>query len=74
MRRPVPALRETAERLDLALVARGLVPTRARARDAVLRGHVRVDGMRVDKPSLTVRPDAAIAWTARLPAMFRGAR
>ena len=62
MRRPVPsASAEAAERLDLALVTRGLAPTRARARDAVLRGHVWVDGMRVDKPSLTVRPDAAIA-------------
>ena len=33
-----------ALRLDLALVARGLAPTRARARDAVLRGHVMVNG------------------------------
>ena len=31
-------------RLDLALVERGLAPTRARARDAVRRGAVRVDG------------------------------
>ena len=41
----------TALRLDLALVARGLAPTRARARDAVLRGHVRVNGRKVNIPS-----------------------
>ena len=33
-------------RLDQALVERGLVPTRARARDLILRGEVRI-GSRV---------------------------
>ncbi|SOC09965.1 TlyA family RNA methyltransferase [Stappia indica] len=42
------------ERLDQLLVARGLVESRARARDAILRGHVRVDGMAVDKPGQKV--------------------
>jgi 23S rRNA (cytidine1920-2'-O)/16S rRNA (cytidine1409-2'-O)-methyltransferase len=50
-----------AKRLDLALVERGLVPTRARARDAILRGHVTVDGRLAAKPSLNVEPDTAIA-------------
>ena len=45
-------------RLDQALVARGLAATRARARDAVLRGHVRVDGQPALKPSLAVAPAA----------------
>lgn len=45
---------DTALRLDQALVARGLAPTRARARDAVLRGHVRVDGQTATKPALMV--------------------
>ncbi len=48
-------------RLDQALVARGLAVTRARARDAVLRGHVRVDGKPVVKPSLAVAPEADLA-------------
>ena len=48
-------------RLDQALVARGLAATRARARDAVLRGHVRVDGKPVAKPSLAVLPEAELA-------------
>ncbi len=49
------------KRLDLALVERGLVRTRARARDAILRGHVTVDGRLVARPATTVEPDAAIA-------------
>ena len=49
------------KRRDLALVERGLVRTRARARDAILRGHVTVDGKLVARPATTVEPDAAIA-------------
>ncbi|MDR6633613.1 23S rRNA (cytidine1920-2'-O)/16S rRNA (cytidine1409-2'-O)-methyltransferase [Phyllobacterium sp. 1468] len=37
-------------RLDQLLVARGLFATRSRARDAILRGTVRVDGAVVTKP------------------------
>lgn len=47
-------------RLDNELVARGLAPTRARARDAVLRGHVTVDGRPADRPGVEVRAGAAI--------------
>ena len=49
------------KRLDLALVERGLVSTRARARDAILRGHVTLNGKLAARPSQTVEPDAAIA-------------
>ncbi|MCQ0987981.1 TlyA family RNA methyltransferase [Jiella marina] len=48
-------------RLDAELVARGLAPTRSRARDAVLRGHVTVDGRVATKSGLSVRPGAEIA-------------
>jgi len=44
----------TRQRLDEALVARGLYPSRSRARDAVLRGTVKVDGQPASKPSQTV--------------------
>lgn len=44
----------TKRRLDEALVARGLSPSRARARDAVLRGTVTVNGTRSAKPAQTV--------------------
>jgi len=48
------------QRLDVVLVARGLVPTRARARDLVLRGRVNVDGAVVTKPAAMVGPSAAL--------------
>jgi len=47
-------------RLDIALEQRGLVQSRARARDAVLRGTVRVNGAAVTKPSLLVEASDAI--------------
>jgi 23S rRNA (cytidine1920-2'-O)/16S rRNA (cytidine1409-2'-O)-methyltransferase len=47
-------------RLDIALVERGLAPSRARARDAVLRGAVSVNGAVVAKPGQEVGSDAAI--------------
>jgi 23S rRNA (cytidine1920-2'-O)/16S rRNA (cytidine1409-2'-O)-methyltransferase len=50
-----------SQRLDIALVERGLAPTRARARDAILRGHVTVNGTLAAKPAMTVDAEAAIA-------------
>ena len=44
----------TRQRLDEALVARGFYPSRSRARDAVLRGTVRIDGEAAAKPSQIV--------------------
>lgn len=41
----------TAQRLDEALVARGLAQSRSRARDAILRGTVLVNGVAARKPS-----------------------
>lgn len=41
-------------RLDLALEARGLLPSRSRARDAIKRGTVRVNGITATKPHQTV--------------------
>jgi len=48
------------QRLDLALEARGLLPSRARARDAVLRGTVKVNGVAARKPNQMVGADDAI--------------
>jgi 23S rRNA (cytidine1920-2'-O)/16S rRNA (cytidine1409-2'-O)-methyltransferase len=55
-----PSMTERS-RLDLALVARGLASTRARARDAILRGCVSVDGRVATAPSAPVAADAAIS-------------
>jgi 23S rRNA (cytidine1920-2'-O)/16S rRNA (cytidine1409-2'-O)-methyltransferase len=49
-----------AMRLDNALVDRGLAPSRARARDAILRGCVTIDGAPAAKPSATVMPGARV--------------
>ena len=44
-------------RLDLALEQRGLVPSRARARDAILRGTVSINGTPAHKPNQMVGRD-----------------
>lgn len=48
-------------RLDLALVERGLAPTRARAQSLVMARRVRVDGAWIDKPGASVAGDAEIS-------------
>lgn len=48
-------------RLDHLLVKRGLFDSRARARDAILRATVRVDGGLARKPGQAVADDAVIA-------------
>jgi len=49
------------DRLDRLLVARGAFPTRARARDAILRGAVRIDGAPATKPGQICDAGADIA-------------
>ncbi|MCW4113489.1 TlyA family RNA methyltransferase [Aurantimonas sp. MSK8Z-1] len=79
---PVPDATSDAARLrlDLLLGARGLVESRARARDAILRGHVMVDGMAVTKPGQLVGPDAVVtvsdpagAYVSRAALKLKGA-
>ncbi len=48
-------------RLDLALEARGLMPSRARARDAIKRGTVSVNGIPAGKPHQMVAREDQIA-------------
>ncbi|WP_182084689.1 TlyA family RNA methyltransferase [Aureimonas sp. ME7] len=47
-------------RLDILLADRGLLESRARARDAILRGCVRVDGVAATKPGQPTDPAARI--------------
>jgi len=64
----------TRQRLDVALVAAGFAPTRARARDLILRGFVRVNGALCDKPAQAVAPGATIQLADESPAFVsRGA-
>jgi 23S rRNA (cytidine1920-2'-O)/16S rRNA (cytidine1409-2'-O)-methyltransferase len=60
------------QRLDLALVERGLVETRARAQALVMAGEVLVDGQRADKPGMPVKDEAHIELKASLPYVSRG--
>jgi 23S rRNA (cytidine1920-2'-O)/16S rRNA (cytidine1409-2'-O)-methyltransferase len=55
------ATRPPRERLDTLLVARGLAPSRERARALVLAGRVRVGGAAAAKAGALVPPDAALA-------------
>lgn len=48
-------------RLDQALVARGLSETRSKARDLILRGRVRIDGVEASKPGKII--DASVMIT-----------
>jgi 23S rRNA (cytidine1920-2'-O)/16S rRNA (cytidine1409-2'-O)-methyltransferase len=47
-------------RLDQLLLERGLFASRSRARDAIIRGTVRIDGIIVTKPGATIPETAAI--------------
>ena len=60
------------ERLDRALVSRGLAPTREQAARLILAGAVRVNGVVADKQAAPVAADAAIDVTESLPYVSRG--
>lgn len=55
------------QRLDQRLVADGLVASRARARDLILRGFVYVDGRACAKPSQPIAPTAKVTLTSQAP-------
>jgi 23S rRNA (cytidine1920-2'-O)/16S rRNA (cytidine1409-2'-O)-methyltransferase len=61
-KRPRPAA--ARERLDTLLVARGLAPSRERARALVLAGRVRAAGVPADKAGTLVPPDTDIVVEA----------
>lgn len=48
------------QRLDQALTARGLAPSRSKAEAMIMAGLVKVDGKQVDKAGFFVKPDAKI--------------
>ncbi|MDQ3705554.1 MAG: TlyA family RNA methyltransferase [Chloroflexota bacterium] len=60
------------QRLDVALVERGLAETRAKAQALVMAGEVLVDGQRADKPGTPVAEGAQIEVKAALPYVSRG--
>ncbi len=52
---------ESRKRLDQLLVERGVFDSRSRARDAILRGTVRVDGLPFEKPGRLVSTACEVA-------------
>ncbi len=50
----------TGNRLDMVLLARGLVATRSKARDAIARGQVQVDGRAARKAGARIREHAVV--------------
>jgi 23S rRNA (cytidine1920-2'-O)/16S rRNA (cytidine1409-2'-O)-methyltransferase len=60
-------------RLDLLIVERGLLPSRARARAAIEAGGVRIGGRPALRPAELVDRDAALEVTASHPWVGRGA-
>src|SRR5438067_1571688 len=60
------------QRLDIALVERGLAETRARAQALIMAGEVLVDGGRADKAGMPVPDNAVIEIKEPLPYVSRG--
>jgi 23S rRNA (cytidine1920-2'-O)/16S rRNA (cytidine1409-2'-O)-methyltransferase len=60
------------QRLDVALVERGLAETRARAQALIMAGEVSVDGKRADKAGMPVPNSAVIEVKEPLPYVSRG--
>jgi 23S rRNA (cytidine1920-2'-O)/16S rRNA (cytidine1409-2'-O)-methyltransferase len=60
------------ERLDIALVSRGLAPSREKAARLIMAGHVEVNGQRADKAGALVDARAPVAVAARQKFVSRG--
>jgi 23S rRNA (cytidine1920-2'-O)/16S rRNA (cytidine1409-2'-O)-methyltransferase len=60
------------QRLDQLLVAKGLVPTRAKAQGMIMAGEVSVDGQRVDKAGALFEDTVSIALKSKPPFVSRG--
>ncbi len=60
------------QRLDVALVERGLAETRAKAQALIMAGEVLVDGQRADKAGMPVAEGVRIEVKAALPYVSRG--
>lgn len=59
-------------RLDLEIVKRGLLPTRSKAKDAILTGKVYYNGVCITKPSFEVEADSIIECKDSLKYVSKG--
>ncbi|HEV2238259.1 MAG TPA: TlyA family RNA methyltransferase [Ktedonobacterales bacterium] len=69
-----PGKKHARARLDAAVLAAGLAPSRERARALIMAGAVRVAGRLVDKPGTLVAPDAAITLAGLSPELRYASR
>jgi 23S rRNA (cytidine1920-2'-O)/16S rRNA (cytidine1409-2'-O)-methyltransferase len=60
------------QRLDEALVARGVFATRSKAQAAIMAGQVFVDGKKADKAGMSTKEDASFELLAPMPYVSRG--
>ncbi len=65
-------MKTVRQRLDQAVVARGLAESRAQAQRLILAGSVRVDGSPAFKPGMCVAPGAAVTIVAAPRFVSRG--
>jgi 23S rRNA (cytidine1920-2'-O)/16S rRNA (cytidine1409-2'-O)-methyltransferase len=63
---------KTKERLDIALVARGLAPTREKAARLIMAGAVEVNGRRADKAGVLIDEAAPVAVAPQQKFVSRG--
>ena len=62
----------SAERLDMALVERGIAETRSKAQALILAGDVRVDGQMIDRAGQRIGPEQEITLKERRRFVSRG--
>ena len=63
---------KTKERLDVALVARGLAPTREKAARLIMAGNVEVNGRRADKAGVLIEETAPVVVAQQQKFVSRG--
>lgn len=60
------------QRLDQLLVAKGLVPTRAKAQGMIMAGEVSVNGQRIDKAGALFEDTVSITLKSKSQFVSRG--
>ena len=65
-------MRMSSQRLDAAIVSRGIASGREKAKELIAGGGIKVNGRRVTKPSLAVMPEDEITVEAGFAQRYVG--